>query len=170
MELTDYMADSLDFARGHTLRTIDGLTRADLRWRPGPGCNSIGSILIHIGRTEDSFFHQIAGESGYLWDGALWHQKLGLSPEDRGWGYDTAPENAAPDLKLIVGYLDATHRYAIDALHHLDPARLSVIVHERLKANGAEFIRLGIHHESHHQGQIDYLKGLHLSLTKAVQA
>ena len=55
MELSDFIQLGFDRARQATLKSIEGLTYDKLKWQPGPGYNSIGLILFHQARSEDTF-------------------------------------------------------------------------------------------------------------------
>ena len=54
MELNEYITMQLDGAKRMMNRVLDTLQPAELAWRPACGCNSIGLILFHVIRSEDS--------------------------------------------------------------------------------------------------------------------
>ena len=62
MEAKDYLLVELDGLERNFQRVIDGLKQEEIAWRPAFGANSIGLILFHMARSEDSFFQARLGE------------------------------------------------------------------------------------------------------------
>ena len=85
---------------------LDGLTDDDLRVRPNDHCLSMGWLLWHQYRVEDTLISAIDGhEQTWLNDG--WHAHFGLSadPTQTGQG-DTLEQVMAlhPSIKALKGY------------------------------------------------------------------
>jgi len=55
MELKAYIKNEFDGLKRVSTRILDTLTQQEMSWRPACGCNSMGLILFHIARSEDSF-------------------------------------------------------------------------------------------------------------------
>ncbi len=53
----------LQYLRESAIVKVDGLDRAQLRWRPSPAANSLGVIVVHLGYAERLWLRAIsAGE------------------------------------------------------------------------------------------------------------
>ncbi len=55
MDIKEYVALELDGVKRGLTKVLDGLNQQELSWRPACGCNSIGLILFHMVRFEDTF-------------------------------------------------------------------------------------------------------------------
>ena len=57
-------------------RTIEGLTKEELAWHPRSDANSIGLILFHMARSEDTFVNaRIQGKQS-VWESGKWYVKF----------------------------------------------------------------------------------------------
>ena len=59
MELPRYIGRELSGLKLALERVLDSLTQQEVIWRPASGCNSIGLILFHLARSEDSMMQGI---------------------------------------------------------------------------------------------------------------
>jgi hypothetical protein len=57
MELKEYIKNEFDGLKRVSTRILNTVTQQELMWRPACGCNSMGLILFHVARSEDSFIH-----------------------------------------------------------------------------------------------------------------
>ena len=71
MEVKDIIKTGLDITKGLTDRTLNGLTAEELKWQPRSDANSIGLILFHMIRAEDSMLHRIQGKP-QIWETEKW--------------------------------------------------------------------------------------------------
>jgi hypothetical protein len=87
-------------------RTLDGLPEEDLAWQPNPDCNSIGWLVWHLTRAQDSVVSNILGEE-QLWIKDGWHTKFGRPPEATDSGVGHTPQDLAafksPDSETLLG-------------------------------------------------------------------
>ena len=74
----------LDALRTGVIHKIDGLTHEQLRWKPTPSANSLGTLTIHLGLAERLWFRAVcAGENMDM----EWRAHMFDDPPD-GWGCD----------------------------------------------------------------------------------
>src|SRR5271157_1438086 len=122
MEMKDLVQNGFDNVKRTLDRTLDGLTAEELKWHPKPDANSIGLILFHMIRNEDSMVHRIQGKP-QIWESEKWYQKLNKTIEDGGAHY-TAEQVAAfvvPDLKELLVYAAAVRKDTLNYLKGLKP-------------------------------------------------
>lgn len=163
MNIREYLASDLHYAREATLRLARGLTPEELRFRATPAANSIGFLLWHIGRTEDRWFNERLAKSPQVWVSG-WSQKLGLPADDTGFGYTTeqVEKLLIPDLNLLLAYMDAVHTLSQAAVLTYDAARLDATVLNNDPGRPRtpfQIFRQVAHHENQHNGQIDFIRG-----------
>jgi hypothetical protein len=87
MEAKQLILAGLANAKRATDKTIDGLTSVELAWQPAPGANSIGLILFHMFRSEDSFIQYLIQKKPPVWVSDKWCEKLCKPQSDRGSHY-----------------------------------------------------------------------------------
>lgn len=97
----------LQHLRDSAIFKLEGLSPDQLRWRPAPGANSLGVLVVHLGYAERLWFRAIgAGEPMDMG----WRAHMFELPE--GWGADEIVafyrrESALADAALAqVGSLD----------------------------------------------------------------
>jgi uncharacterized damage-inducible protein DinB len=122
MEMKDLVQNGFDNAKRTLDRTLDGLTAEELKWQPKPDANSIGLILFHMIRIEDSMVHRIQGKP-QIWETEKWYQKFNKTIEDGGAHY-TAEQVAAfvvPDVKDLLAYSEMVRKNTLEYLKGLKP-------------------------------------------------
>ncbi len=170
MELKAYIRMELDNLKRGVDRTLKDLTDAELKWRPAAGCNSIGLILYHCARSEDSFVQARLQNTKEVWEAANWCQKLCLPVTDGGAHYTVDQVNAfpVPPLKDILAYWDAVRTATLKYLDAMPLAKLD----EKFKTpwgaemNVAGVFALIVGHTSQHIGEMSYLRGLQRGMDK----
>jgi hypothetical protein len=68
MELKNLLKSGLESVKRTVDRTLDGLTNEEVSWHPRPDANSIGLILFHMARSEDSFINRTIQGKTQLWE------------------------------------------------------------------------------------------------------
>src|SRR5512136_1939402 len=109
MEPMDFIAQSLNMAQDGLTRSLADLTPYDVAWRPQPESNSIGFILWHMTRSEDSLVNGLfRGGKPQLWETGKWGEKLGLNPDPKNSGNGYTREQLVsfptPELSKLVDY------------------------------------------------------------------
>ncbi|MBI2853434.1 MAG: DinB family protein [Chloroflexi bacterium] len=170
MELKDFIQLGLDRARQTTLKAIDGLTYDEMKWRPGPGANSIGIILFHQARSEDLFVQSRIQGKPQVWESEKWHERMNLPATEVGAHYTVEQVNSfqVPEPKHIVAYGDAVRARTVEYLKGMTSNKFDrIVTMPRLgdMSIGAVFA-LVVVHTSEHAGDICYLRGLQRGLDK----
>lgn len=167
MDVKEYMKMEIEGLDRQFSRVLDGLTQKEIEWRPASGCNSIGLILFHIYRAEDSFMHM--DKTPTLWETGKWYEKLGLDKEEGGAHYTVEQVNAFPVPKLskIQTYGAAVRRQTLAAVKKIKAAELDKMI----KMPWAEMPAAAIWsmitgHATQHLGEMSYIRGIQRGMDK----
>jgi len=170
MELQEYIGRELSGLKAALGRALDSLTQQEVSWRPASGCNSIGLILFHVARFEDSFIQARTKGEPEIWESEKWYEKLGLPADEEGAHYTIEQVNAfqVPELSAILAYSDAVRTRTKEFLRSMKPEDLDKKVSfprfgELPTATVFSFI---VAHTSQHIGEISYLRGLQRGMDK----
>ena len=170
MELNDFIIDTLNQTQQAVTNATDGLTRDELEFQPKNDANSIGFILWHQVRAEDSMVNGMIQQKPQVWISDKWYQKLNLPEDDDGWGY-TAEQVAAfpvPELKDLLEYAEAIRTRTVEYLGAIAADGLEQVIETHVFGKmtiGQIFARL-LCEITQHIGQIAYLRGLQRGLNK----
>ncbi len=164
MELMDFIEEGLTRCKQATMKAIDGLTYDELKWRPGPGANSIGIILFHQARSEDIFVQSRIQGKPQMWESEKWYESVGLPVTELGSHYTVEQVNAfcVPEQKSLVAYGDAVRARTLEYLGGMTADRFDRIINMPRWGDisiGKVFAFV-IVHSSEHAGDISYLRGL----------
>ena len=171
METSDFILDTLEQEQNARMEAVNGLSHEELTWRPGAEANSIGFILWHQIRCEDSMVQGMIQQKPQVWVSGKWHQRLGVTenPQDDGWGY-TAEQVAAflvPELKELLGYAEAIRTQTIKYLKATTADKLEQVVQTPMgELTTGQSLALLLSEIAQHTGQIAYLRGLQRGLDK----
>jgi len=171
MEISNFILDILNRTQQAVTKAVDGLTRDELSFQPDKESNSIGFILWHQARAEDSFVQGMIQQKPQVWTSGKWYQKMNLpeDPSDDGWGY-TAEQVAAfpvPELKDLLSYAEAVRSQTVEFLQGMTPDKFDKVIKTPFGelAIGQVFPLL-LCEINQHTGQIAYLRGLQRGLNK----
>jgi hypothetical protein len=163
MELKEYIKNELDGLNRVSTRILKTLTQQELMWRPACGCNSMGLILFHIARSEDSFIQATLQKKTEVWQSEKWYQKMNLVESEVGAHFTVDQVNAfpVPDMKDILDYYAAVRAKTVSYLNNADPKEFDKTV----KLPFGEFTLGGVFglivaHTAEHLGEISYLRGM----------
>lgn len=170
MELIDFMQTALQGSQRGLKRATDGLTKQELLWQPKPDANSIGLIIFHSIRSEDTFIQSTIQQKPTLWESEKWHDKLSMPATQPGAGY-TMEQVAAfktPELQDLLAYADAVRAKTTEYVQGLTPAKCDQKV---TWGRMGEFtigalVALVINHASQHVGEVSYVRGLQRGANK----
>ncbi len=170
MDTREFIQASLDRVKLATARVVDGLSHSELAWRPGPECGSIGLILFHMVRSEDTFIQTRIQGKPLVWEAEKWYEKLNLPAAETGSGY-TAEQIAAfrvPELNDLTGYAEAVRARTLEYLKGITDAEYTrVITLARLgDIPVGKLLALVVVHLAQHVGEISYLRGMQRGLNK----
>ena len=165
MELKDYILMELAGLERNVERVTSGLTDAEIAWRPCSGCNSIGLILFHIARSEDSFVQKTLKGGTELWETGRWWEKLKMPRDEAGAHYTTEQVNAFPTPKLapLLRFYKAVAAQTVKYVKSLKKGDFDELV----KMGGpfgdaprAAIFSLIVNHNAGHIGEMSYLRGM----------
>ena len=189
MDAKELIKAGLENTKRSVDRALDGLTPAELKWQPRPDANSIGLILFHMARSEDSFVRSLIQGKSQLWETEKWYQKLNKAINDSGSHY-TEEQCAAfvvPELKDLQPYADAVRRQTLEYLKDMTPEKLDKRVDlppmgpPPKDAPGGKpaplrrppfepvvgvLLLVTVTHLAQHAGEISYLRGLQRGMDK----
>ena len=186
MEMKELIRDGLANTKRILDRTLDSLTPAELKWQPRPDANSIGLILFHSIRAEDSSTHMLQSKP-QLWESEKWYQKFNKAINDGGAHY-TAEQVAAfviPDFKELLVYAEAVRKDTLEYLAGLKPedfdrkvslppppvpmstpAGSSALPHPPFNPIVGSMLLMLVTHLAEHAGEISYIRGLQRGMDK----
>jgi hypothetical protein len=152
-------------------RALEGLTKEELKWQPGPESNSIGFILWHMIRVEDGGIQSWLQQKPQIWETDNWYEKLNLEDriEDDGWNY-TADQVAAfpvPELKDLVDYATTVRLNTTEFIRNMTPDKFAKVIKTSLgDLTTGQVIALFLCEITQHIGHIGYIRGLQRGINK----
>jgi len=170
MELKEYIHIEITGIERAVKRVTDGLTQHELMWRPSSGCNSIGLILFHVARLEDSFVKTTMQNKATIWKTEKWYEKLNLAETEEGAHYTVDQVNAfpVPDKEVLLAFYSAVQAQTKDYLKSLTADALDRKV-TMPRGGGvviASLFTFITSHASGHIGEMSYLRGLQRGMDK----
>lgn len=144
---------------------VHGLSPEQLRHAPADGANTIGWLVWHLTRVQDSHLAELLDEEQIYLSGD-WAPKFGLEPDpsDTGYGYTAAQVAAvAPESwQVLTGYHEAVHARTMAYLAGLSDADLDRVVDEDWDPPVTLGVRLASVYDddTQHVGQAAYVRGL----------
>ena len=170
MEPIDEIVRNFEHVRRSTLRTVQGLTKEQLAWRPSSTANPASFILWHTARNEDLWIHRLGPRRPQVYEAAGFDRRFNLTiPAGKsiwitvgtGWTAEHVADFPACEPGLLLGYLEAVRADTISYTHGLAPADLEVKPWPERSPNTIGWVlRQMAFHEAYHIGQIDYVHGL----------
>lgn len=168
MDLKGYIKMEIEGLDRQLQRVVNGLTKKEIEWQPACGCNSIGLILFHVFRTEDSMLNEDKTQT--VWAKGKWYEKMGLDQKEEGAHFKSADEVNAfkvPKLEKILSYGKAVRRQTLAKLNKAKAADFEGTV----KMPWGEFPKAGIWsmivgHANGHFGEMSYLRGIQRGMDK----
>lgn len=168
MDVKDYIKMEIEGLDRQFNRVLDSLTQKEIEWQPASGCNSIGLILFHIYKAEDSFMHM--DKSPTLWETGKWYTKMGLDAKEDGAHFKTADDVNAfkvPKLAAIKAYGAAVRKQTLASLKKLKAAELDKMI----KLPWGEMPLAAIWsmisgHATQHLGEMSYIRGIQRGMDK----
>lgn len=163
MDAREVLVDS--FTRIHELYGVvaDDLDPDVLQSRPGGSGNSVGWLLWHLSRVQDSHVAELAG-TDQAWE--QWRDRFGLplEPDDTGYGHssDQVDSVKIDDPGALTGYHEDVHHLTMRYLDSVDAEGLDRIVDRHWDppvTAGARLVSV-VGDCLQHLGQAAYAKGL----------
>ena len=169
MELKEYIRTELAGLERAIKRVTDSLTQQELMWRPSSGSNSIGLILFHIARLEDSFIKTRIQNKPAIGETEKWYEKLKLVENEEGAHYTVDQVNAfpVPDKEGLLAFYSAVHAQTKECFDGLTSEELDrKVTMPRGDAAIASLFSFIVSHATGHIGEMSYLRGLQRGMDK----
>jgi len=170
MELSAFVQSELDRINQANQRVLNGLTKEELAWQPNPQANSIGYLLFHCARFEDTFVLGRLQGKPQLWETAKWFEKLGFPLTETGSGYTEEQVKAfkMPDITSLLAYSDAVRAQTKAYLNGLsaDQFDRTVNMGRMGEMSIGNVFSLIVLHLAQHTGEISYIRGLKRGMNK----
>ena len=161
-------------------RALEGLTPAELAWRPDAESNSIAFIVWHVARVEDRWIQVFAQGIADVWVRDSWHERLGLSENEMGFGLTVEQLGKFPAIakENLDGYRHAVQNETQAYLKNLDVSDLEFVPGRGLAPESpASLERFGswsigrmfrqvFGEFNQHLGQVSYIRGMQRGLDK----
>jgi uncharacterized damage-inducible protein DinB len=132
MELNEFVLDNLNRIQKALTAALDSLTYEELTWQPDDEANSIGFLLWHITRCEDTYIQTLVLQEPQVWISAKWYDRMNLPDDPWNNGNDYTVEQIAefrvPELKDFLEYAEAVRKPTTDFLKNLLPEKSEEIV------------------------------------------
>ncbi len=165
MQTPDLALDSLGRVHALIPAILDGLSPADVTWRPDPHANPIGWLLWHLLRVEDDHLAHLGGiEQAWLTDG--WRERFALPYPRSAHGFGMSSAEVAlftvSDTTLLTGYAEAVFAQSSQVLAGLSAADFDRVVDTRFVPPVTLGVRLVsvMVETAQHVGQASYVRGL----------
>jgi hypothetical protein len=161
----DQLREAFDRLPELVADAADGLTPDELRWTPTPEANSVGWLLWHLARIQDSHVAELL-DRPEVWTSHEWPVRFGLKPGYSATGYGhTAAEVAAVrphSARVLLDYYDAVARTTHELLDHSAPADFDRVVDYQWDPPVTLAVRLisVLADDLQHVGQAAYVRGL----------
>jgi uncharacterized damage-inducible protein DinB len=169
MEIKDFIKGQLDGADQGIKRVIDTLTQEEIAWQPKSGCNSIGLILFHIYKTEDSFINHLVNNKKELWEIEKWYEKLGLPVTEASAHYTVEQVDTfkVPKLQAIIDYSATVRQATLAYLDTLKAADFDKKIEMRYGPMPLAMVfSILVSHAASHTGEMSYIRGLKRGMDK----
>jgi Protein of unknown function (DUF664) len=164
MRGAELLVDAFGRIREDVGAAVDGLSDAELGYRPDPDVNSIAWLIWHLTRIEDDHVADVAG-TAQAWTDDSWAERFALPFPATATGYGHRPadvERVRVGADLLVGYYEAVHRRTVEYLSRLDDVDFDRIVDERWDPPVTLGVRIVsvVSDALQHAGQAAFLRGM----------
>ncbi len=165
MDTIALLRGQLESAHFLTERCLEGLTLAQLQWRPPGTAHPIGATYAHMVLSEDWFVQTHLQSRLPLYDG-IWAGKTGFSaPQPEGGAWEEWACTVEVDLPALRAYAGAVYAASDAYLAGLEPEELDREVpfppgSSMTRSFGLALSSVLIGHHGNHCGEIAAVKGL----------
>ena len=170
--LQDFIRRSFETHWEWMERYVDGLSQAEIEFRPDDQSHSIGFILWHYGRALDMWVQSLAKQESQLYETG-WAQRLGFQPEPMNVGFGYTVEDLAnwkcPEKSLLLEYANDSRNNLLGFLSlHDDESLAETTMTNRRGETIAigDMFRMLIWEVNQHGGQAGYLRGMQRGLNQ----
>jgi hypothetical protein len=164
MTSADILTDAFERIRDAVHPAVNGLSVAQLAFRPDDESNSIAWLVWHLTRIQDDHVAALRGAE-QLWTAGGWVGRfsLPLDPSDTGYGHDAATVGrVTAEAATLLGYYEDVHAATVAYLPSLADADLDRVVDRNWDPPVTAGVRLVsvIADGLQHVGQAAYVRGI----------
>jgi uncharacterized damage-inducible protein DinB len=165
MKVTDLLAEAYGRVPDLVSGAVRGLSADQLTAAPAEGANTVGWLVWHLTRVQDSHIADLLGED-QLYVTGDWAAGFGLQPDAGDTGYGHNPEQVARvrprDGQALLDYYQAVHDRTLKYLAGLSEKDLDRVVDENWDPPVTLGVRLIsiLDDDVQHAGQAAYVRGL----------
>ncbi|MFI5936352.1 DUF664 domain-containing protein [Actinoplanes sp. NPDC051494] len=144
---------------------VHGLTAEQLATPPAPGANTVGWLVWHLTRVQDSHIAELLGEE-QLYASGDWAASFGLTPDPDDSGYGHTAEQVAGvrprSAEALLDYYRAVHDRTIAYMAGITAEDLDRVVDKAWDPPVTLAVRLIsiLDDDVQHAGQAAYVRGL----------
>ncbi|HEY94629.1 MAG TPA: DinB family protein [Dehalococcoidia bacterium] len=168
MDAKAFLKIGLDGLDRNLGRVTDGLKQEEIAWKPTYGANSIGLILFHVFKSEDSFIQERLQGKQSLWESGKWYEKLNMPKDEAGAHYTAEQVNAFPVPKLddLLAYGVAVRNETKAYIESISADDFDEIISMQPFGDmpKAFLLSLTVSHAAGHLGEMSYIRGLQRGL------
>jgi Protein of unknown function (DUF664) len=164
MTSSEILVDAFERIRDGVHPAVNGLSAAELAFRPSDQTNSIAWLVWHLTRIQDD---HVAGLDGIeqVWTAKGWAERFALPVDVTDTGYGHGPEDVAAvtaEAPSLLGYFEDVHEKTLRYVRSLDEPDLERVVDRSWDPPVTVRIRLVsvVADDLQHVGQAAYIRGL----------
>jgi uncharacterized damage-inducible protein DinB len=165
MDAKDILLDGLGRIPDEVRGAVHGLTAEQLRWAPAEGANTVGWLVWHLTRVQDSHLSELL-DSEQVYVTGDWGPKFGLKsdPSDTGYGDSSGQISRVEprSAQVLLDYYQAVHDRTVAYVGGLTDADLDEVVDDHWEPPVTRGVRLVsvVDDDTQHAGQAAYVRGL----------
>jgi len=165
MDAKDILLEGLGRIPDEVRGAVQGLSAEQLRWAPAEGANTVGWLVWHLTRVQDSHLAELL-DAEQVYVSGDWGPKFGLKsdPSDTGYGDSSGQISRVEpgSAQVLLDYYQAVHDRTVTYVSGLTDADLDRVVDERWDPPVTLAVRLVsvIDDDAQHAGQAAYVRGL----------
>ena len=164
MDTARFVAQCLGQVHERMLKSLHGLGKSELVWRPAPHANCIAEIVWHVVRVADRLAGPRVGLGPELWERDRWFERLGYpreQPPATDYQLFSRLSLPVPTLEDLLAYKQAVHLDTLEKLRRLSPDDFDRAPDPaQPERTVATYFRHQITHQNNHHGQVDYIRGM----------
>lgn len=144
---------------------VEGLSPAQLLWRPDADANPIAWLVWHLARQQDGQVSHLVDRRS-LWTGEDWVGRFALPYDRSASGYGMSSDDVGrftlDDPQLLVDYYAAVHQMTTAVLDELTAEQLREVIDTSWDPPVTAMARLVsiLEDATKHLGQAEYVRGL----------
>jgi|TARA_B110000263_G_scaffold217837_1_gene204144 hypothetical protein len=147
-------------------KTLDGLDKHELNWKPNIESNNIIFLVWHMSLVEDNLINKVLGRNERIWISQKYFTKYPFLKYETGFGFNLLQLNDFPimDIEWLMAYFRKVRNSTNKMINSLTNEDLNNDFEfgskKVIKVKGFWILGRLIVEESQHLGQIAYIRGI----------